>query len=69
MKPLVVLQSDMINGARLLGWAGQIGELKPGYFADIIAVRGSPLDDITAVERVSFVMKGGVVERLPAPAR
>src|ERR1700719_404341 len=54
MKPLAVLQSDMINGARLLGWAGQIGELKPGYFADIIAVPGSPLNDISAVAHVSF---------------
>jgi imidazolonepropionase-like amidohydrolase len=69
MKPLAVLQSDMINGARLLGWAGQIGELKPGYFADVIAVPGSPLEDITAVERVAFVMKGGVVARLPAESR
>jgi imidazolonepropionase-like amidohydrolase len=69
MKPLAVLQSDMINGARLLGWAGQIGELKPGYLADIIAVPGSPLEDITAVERVAFVMKGGVVVRLPADPR
>jgi len=68
MKPLAVLQSDMINGARLLGWGGQIGELKPGYFADIIAVPGSPLEDITAVEHVSFVMKGGVVEKPSAPA-
>lgn len=63
MKPLAVLQADMINGAKVLGWEGQIGELKPGYFADIIAVPGNPLDDITAVERVSFVMKGGVVVR------
>jgi imidazolonepropionase-like amidohydrolase len=69
MKPLAVLQSDMINGARLLGWAGQIGELKPGYFADIIAVPGSPLEDITSVERVAFVMKGGVIARLPADPR
>ena len=61
MKPLAVLQADMINGAKLLGWEGQIGELKPGYFADIIAVHGNPLDDISAVERVSFVMKDGVV--------
>ncbi len=61
MKPLAVLQADMINGARLLGWEGQIGALKPGYFADIIAVPGSPLDDISVVEHVSFVMKGGVV--------
>jgi imidazolonepropionase-like amidohydrolase len=66
MRPLAVLQADLINGAKLLGWGGQIGELKPGYYADIVAVPGSPLDDITAVEHVSFVMKGGVVEKLPA---
>src|SRR3984957_14109058 len=63
MKPLAVLQADLLNGARLLGWDGAIGALKPGYYADIVAVPGSPLEDITAVERVSFVMKGGVVER------
>ena len=63
MKPLAVLQADMIEGARLLGWADQIGQLKPGYLADIIAVPGNPLEDISAVERVSFVMKGGVVVR------
>jgi imidazolonepropionase-like amidohydrolase len=63
LSPLAVLQADMINGAKVLGWQGQIGELKPGYYADIIAVPGNPLDDITAVERVSFVMKNGVVVR------
>jgi len=65
MKPLAVLQADLINGARLLGWGGQIGELKPGYFADVIAVPGSPLDDIGVVEHVAFVMKGGSVVRMP----
>jgi imidazolonepropionase-like amidohydrolase len=65
MKPLAVLQADMLNGAKLLGFAGQIGELKPNYYADIIAVRGSPLDDITVLEHVAFVMKGGVIERQP----
>jgi imidazolonepropionase-like amidohydrolase len=63
MKPLTVLQADLINGARLLGWEGQIGQLKPGYFADVIAVPGNPLEDITAVEHVSFVMKNGAVVR------
>jgi imidazolonepropionase-like amidohydrolase len=63
MKPLAVLQADMINGAKLLGWEGQIGELKPGYFADIIAVQGNPLDNISAVEHVSFVMKNGAIVR------
>jgi len=65
MKPLAVLQADMINGAKLLGWAGQIGELKPGYYADIVAVPGNPLDDISVAEHVSFVMKNGEVVRLP----
>jgi imidazolonepropionase-like amidohydrolase len=65
MKPLAVLKADMINGAKLLGWEGQIGELKPGYLADIIAVPGNPLEDISVCERVSFVMKGGEVIRSP----
>jgi imidazolonepropionase-like amidohydrolase len=63
MKPLAVLQADMIEGARLLDWEGQIGQLKPGYFADVIAVPGNPLEDITAVEHVSFVMKNGAIVR------
>jgi imidazolonepropionase-like amidohydrolase len=68
MKPLAVLQADMINGAKLLGWKDQIGQLKPGFYADIVAVTGAPLEDITAVERVSFVMKGGVIEKMPSAA-
>ena len=61
MSPAEVLKADLIHGARLLGWEGQIGELKPGYFADVIAVEGNPLEDISAVKHVSFVMKDGVV--------
>jgi imidazolonepropionase-like amidohydrolase len=61
MKPAAVLQADLINGAKLLGWEGQIGELKAGFLADVIAVEGNPLEDISATTRVSFVMKGGVV--------
>ncbi len=63
MKPLAVLQADMINGAKVLGWQNEIGQLKPGYYADIVAVPGNPLDDITAVEHVSFVMKAGQIVR------
>ena len=61
MQPIAVLQADLLNGAKLLGWDGQIGKLKSGYFADIIAVPGNPLERIEALEHVSFVMKGGVV--------
>ena len=65
MSPLAALQADLINGAKLLDWEGQIGELKPGYFADVIAVTGNPLDDITDLKDIDFVMKGGVVYKRP----
>jgi imidazolonepropionase-like amidohydrolase len=58
-----VLRADLQHGARLLDWEGQIGELKPGFYADIIAVDGDPLSDISAVTRVRFVMKNGTVFR------
>ena len=45
------------------GGAGKIGELKAGYFADVIAVKGNPLENLEALQKVSFVMKGGVVYR------
>jgi imidazolonepropionase-like amidohydrolase len=61
MKPLAVMQADLINGAKLLGWEGQIGSLEAGYLADVIAVAGDPSQDIGVLEKVSFVMKGGVV--------
>lgn len=61
MKPLAVLQAEFLEGARVLGWQGQIGELKPGYYADIVAVPGNPLEDITTVEHVRFVMKNGEI--------
>ena len=61
MTPLAALQADLLNGAKLLGWQGKIGELKPGYFADVVAVPGDPLQDISVLRKVSFVMKGGVV--------
>ena len=61
MSALAVLQANLMNGAKLLGWEGRIGALESGYLADIVAVRGDPLQDISAVENVEFVMKGGVV--------
>ncbi len=61
MSPLAALQADMLEGAKVLMWQGKIGVLKPGYFADIVAVPGNPLEDIGVTQKVSFVMKGGVV--------
>ena len=61
MSPLAVLQADLLNGAKLLEWDGQIGALEPGYFADIVAMSGDPLQDISALQNVSFVMKNGVI--------
>jgi imidazolonepropionase-like amidohydrolase len=63
MAPLAALQAGTVNGAKLLGWQDRIGALKPGYFADVIAVPGDPLADISVLTKVSFVMKGGVVYR------
>jgi imidazolonepropionase-like amidohydrolase len=58
-----VLKADLLHGAELLGWGGKIGELKAGYLADVVAVKGNPLEDLGALEKVAFVMKGGVVYR------
>jgi imidazolonepropionase-like amidohydrolase len=67
MAPLAALQAGTINGAKLLGWQGQIGALKPGYLGDVIAVRGNPLEDINVLQKVVFVMKGGIIYRSANP--
>ena len=63
MSPLAAIQAGTLNGAKLLGWQGQMGALKPGYQADVVAVPGNPLEDITVLQKVSFVMKAGVIYR------
>ena len=65
MKPMAVLQADLLNGAKLLGWSGQIGELKAGYYADVIAVPGNPVEDISALTKAAFVMKDGTIYKRP----
>jgi imidazolonepropionase-like amidohydrolase len=61
MTPAAVLQADLLNGAKALGWERQIGSLEAGYLADIVAVPGDPLQDISELQKVSFVMKDGVI--------
>lgn len=61
MTPMQAIQSATVNAADLLGWADRVGTIEAGKYADLIAVRGDPLSDITVLERVDFVMKGGRV--------
>ena len=61
MSPLQAIQTATIHGADLLGWSSKIGTLEAGKWADLIAVEGDPLKDVTTLERVKFVMKGGEV--------
>jgi len=63
MPPLDILRAVTTNAAELLGWQDRVGAVEPGKFADLVAVSGDPLADITELERVRFVMKGGQVVR------
>jgi imidazolonepropionase-like amidohydrolase len=61
LTPLQAIQAATINAADLLGWAGKVGTIEPGAWADIVAVDGDPIKDVTTLERVKFVMKSGEV--------
>jgi imidazolonepropionase-like amidohydrolase len=61
LTPTQAIQAATVNAADLLGWADRVGALEPGKLADIVAVSGDPLKDVTVLERVGFVMKGGQV--------
>lgn len=61
MTPLQIIQAATVNAAELLGWERRIGTLEKGKYADLVAVKDDPLKDITELEHVQFVMKGGAV--------
>jgi imidazolonepropionase-like amidohydrolase len=63
MTPARAIQSGTIVNAEVLGWGDQIGSIDKGKFADIVAVSGDPLADITELQRIKFVMKGGKIIR------
>ena len=63
LTPMQALVAGTSSGAKLLGWESRVGTLAAGKLADIVAVPGNPLDDVTATERVVFVMKNGVIYR------
>jgi len=61
LTPMAALKAGTVNAAKLLGWDDRLGSLATGKLADIVAVPGNPLTDIHVTERVTFVMKGGVI--------
>jgi imidazolonepropionase-like amidohydrolase len=63
MQPLDAIRAATLNAADLIGWSDKVGSLEKGRLADLIAVDGDPLSDVKTLEKVKFVMKGGVVAR------
>lgn len=61
LTPMQAIVAGTSAAADLIGWSHQVGTVAPGYLADLVAVRGDPLADVTVLERVDWVMKGGVV--------
>jgi len=69
MTPMQAIQSATTNAADLLGHSKELGSIKPGKYADIVAVSGDPLADIRVLENVEFIMKDGkVYKEAGAPA-
>ena len=66
--PMQAIQMATTNAAALMGTTGRAGVIAPGSYADIIAVAGDPLRDVSTLEQVTFVMKAGVVYKRPADA-
>jgi len=56
-----IIRAATVNGAELLGWSDKIGQIAPGKFADLIALSADPLQDVTSLQHVRFVMKGSIV--------
>ncbi len=61
MNPMQAIQSATSGAADLIGWKSKVGQLAPGFYADLIAVKGDPLKDVAVLEKVDFVMKGGAI--------
>lgn len=65
LPPIEAIRAATVNAADLMGWQDRVGAIEPGKFADVIAVDGDPLADITVLQNVKFVMKGGAVIKYP----
>jgi imidazolonepropionase-like amidohydrolase len=69
MPPLEAIRAATMNAAELLSWQDHVGAVEPGKYADIIAVEGDPLSDITILQQVKFVMKDGMIVKDVLPGR
>jgi imidazolonepropionase-like amidohydrolase len=67
--PMQAIQAATVNAAQVLGWEDRVGKAQPGFYADLVAVAGDPLTNVSILEHVGFVMKGGVVVRDELPVR
>ena len=67
MTPMQAIESATRVAARFMGWSEDIGTVEVGKFGDLIAVRGDPLADVTLLQNVDVVIKGGMALKLPAP--
>jgi imidazolonepropionase-like amidohydrolase len=67
MSPMEAIQSATSVAAKYLGWEGRIGSVTRGRFGDLIAVQGDPLQDVTVLQHVDVVIKGGLAFKLPNP--
>jgi imidazolonepropionase-like amidohydrolase len=65
MTPMQAIRTATTNAAELLGMQHEVGSITPGKFGDLVAVKGDPLRDITVLQTVDFVMKGGVIIKSP----
>ena len=61
MTPAQALRSATVNAAELLGMQNDVGSIAPGKYADLVAVKGDPLADISVLQKIDFVMKGGEI--------
>jgi imidazolonepropionase-like amidohydrolase len=69
MTPMQAIESATYVAARYMGWSGDIGTLEADKFGDLIAVRGDPLEDISVLQNVEAVVKGGLIFKLPPEPR
>jgi imidazolonepropionase-like amidohydrolase len=66
MTPMQAIQSATSVAAQYLEWADRVGAIEPGLLGDLVAVKGNPLDDISLLENIEVVVKGGLLFKAPA---